>query len=52
MNILFPYMARWKAINWQRFQQLLVVIAQKGHNVHILQSPRLKGSLEKRLSGY
>ena len=39
-------MARWKAINWQRFQQLLVVIAQKGHNVHILQSPRLKESLE------
>jgi glycosyltransferase involved in cell wall biosynthesis len=46
MNILFAYMARWKAINWQRFQQLLVVMAQKGHHVHVLQSPPLKGSLE------
>ncbi len=39
-------MARWKAINWQRFQQLLVVVAQKGHEVHVIQSPRLKGSLD------
>lgn len=37
-------MARWKAINWQRFQQLLVVVAQKGHQIHVFQSPLLKGS--------
>jgi glycosyltransferase involved in cell wall biosynthesis len=46
VNILFPYMARWKAVNWQRFQQLLVTIARKGHRVHVLESPPLKQSQE------
>ncbi|MBN2093224.1 glycosyltransferase family 4 protein [candidate division KSB1 bacterium] len=39
MNILFPYMARWKAINWSRYHQILTKLAQMGHQVHVFQPP-------------
>jgi glycosyltransferase involved in cell wall biosynthesis len=39
MNILFPYMARWKAINWTRYQRVLSAIAEQGHTVHVIQMP-------------
>jgi len=42
MNLLFPYMARWKAANWTRYHQLLTKIAQKGHHVHVFQPPALE----------
>lgn len=42
MNILFPYMARWKAINWTRYHQILTKLAQQGHRVHIFQPPSQK----------
>ncbi|MBU1628033.1 glycosyltransferase [bacterium] len=42
MNILFPYMARWKAANWTRYHHLLTRIAEKGHNVHVFQPPPMK----------
>ncbi|MCI0514531.1 glycosyltransferase [candidate division KSB1 bacterium] len=44
MNILFPYMARWKAINWSRYHQILTKLAQIGHNVHVFQPPSQKSS--------
>ncbi|MBN1560534.1 glycosyltransferase [candidate division KSB1 bacterium] len=40
MNFLFPYMARWKAINWTRFQRILSAVAQRGHTVHVIQMPK------------
>ncbi|MBN1466226.1 glycosyltransferase [candidate division KSB1 bacterium] len=40
MNFLFPYMARWKAINWTRFQRILSAIAEQGHTVHVIQMPK------------
>lgn len=40
MNFLFPYMARWKAINWTRFQRILTAIAEQGHTVHVIQMPK------------
>lgn len=39
MNFLFPYMARWKTINWTRYHQIFTELAHLGHNVHIIQSP-------------
>ncbi|MFH1776255.1 MAG: glycosyltransferase [Candidatus Omnitrophota bacterium] len=39
MNFLFPYMARWKAINWSRYQQLFTRLAKMGHMVYVLQPP-------------
>lgn len=39
MNFLFPYMARWKAINWTRYHQIFTRLANMGHNVYILQPP-------------
>jgi len=41
MKILFPYMARWYAVNWTRYHSLLTVLADKGHEVIVLQPPRL-----------
>ncbi len=40
MNILFPYMARWKAVNWTRYHQILTRLAEKGHNIFVLQTPK------------
>lgn len=42
MNILFPYMARWKSINWTRYHNLFNELAKRGHNIYIIQSPPLK----------
>lgn len=42
LKILFPYMARWKAINWTRYHSLLTSLAEKGHEVIVLQPPPLK----------
>ncbi len=39
MNFLFPYMARWKAVNWSRYQQIFTRLAQSGHTVHVIQAP-------------
>jgi glycosyltransferase involved in cell wall biosynthesis len=44
MNILFPYMARWKAINWSRYHQILTKLAQMGHQVHVFQPPGQKSN--------
>lgn len=41
MNFLFPYMARWKAINWTRYHQIFTRLAEEGHNVYVLQPPSL-----------
>ncbi len=42
MKILFPYMARWFAVNWTRYHSLLTALAEKGHEIHVLQPPALK----------
>lgn len=39
MNFLFPYMGRWKAVNWSRYHQIFTRLAQMGHKVIILQPP-------------
>jgi glycosyltransferase involved in cell wall biosynthesis len=39
MNFLFPYMARWKAVNWSRYHQIFTRLAEMGHQVYILQPP-------------
>jgi glycosyltransferase involved in cell wall biosynthesis len=39
MNFLFPYMARWRAINWSRYQQIFTQLAKMGHDVYVLQPP-------------
>ncbi|MFH2138127.1 MAG: glycosyltransferase family 4 protein [Candidatus Omnitrophota bacterium] len=39
MKFLFPYMARWKAINWTRYHQLFTRLAKMGHDVYVLQPP-------------
>lgn len=41
MKILFPYMARWYAVNWTRYHSLLTALADAGHVVHVLQPPPL-----------
>ena len=41
MKILFPYMARWKSINWTRYHSLFSCLAESGHEVFVLQPPRL-----------
>ena len=41
LKILFPYLARWKAINWTRYHSMLTELAAKGHEVHIIQPPKL-----------
>ncbi|MDQ7783780.1 MAG: glycosyltransferase [Desulfomonilaceae bacterium] len=46
MNILFPYMARWRSANWGRFHQLLTSLCKKGHQVVVLESPPLECSDE------
>ena len=39
MKILFPYLARVRAANWSRYQQLLVARARAGDAVTVLQPP-------------
>ena len=42
MKILFPYMARWYSLNWSRYHSLLIALAQRGHEVHVLQPPPMQ----------
>lgn len=39
MNILFPYMARWRSANRSRYHQLLTQLCRRGHRVFILTAP-------------
>lgn len=39
MNILFPYLARARAANWSRYQQLLAARARAGDDVTFLEPP-------------
>ncbi len=44
MKILFPYMARWHAMNWSRYHSLLYALADAGHEIHVMQPPPLKSA--------
>jgi len=46
MNILFPYMARWRSANWTRYHQLLTALCRKGHKIFILEPPASVSSEE------
>ena len=39
MNVLFPYLARWHAVNWTRYHSLLHSLADRGHSITVLQPP-------------
>ena len=39
MHILFPYLARYKAINWTRYHHLFGQLAESGHRITVLQPP-------------
>ena len=39
MNFLFPYLARWRTVNWTRYHQLFTRLADRGHDVYVLQPP-------------
>jgi glycosyltransferase involved in cell wall biosynthesis len=44
MKILFPYMARWHAVNWSRYHSLLYALADQGHRIVVLQPPPLRSA--------
>ncbi|MBI5118510.1 glycosyltransferase [Candidatus Poribacteria bacterium] len=44
MKILFPYMARWRAVNWTRYHSLLNCLAAMGHSIYVLQPPPLRSA--------
>lgn len=44
MKMLFPYMARWHAMNWSRYHSLLHALADAGHEVHVMQPPPLESA--------
>jgi len=44
MKILFPYMARWHAVNWTRYHSLLASLGEIGYEVHVLQPPPLESA--------
>lgn len=44
MKILFPYMARWYSLNWSRYHSLLAAMAQRGHEVHVMQPPAMRSA--------
>lgn len=46
MNILFPYLARWRSANWSRYHQLLSALCRKGHRVYVLEPPPLPSAQE------
>ncbi|MDI7274349.1 MAG: glycosyltransferase family 4 protein [Anaerolineae bacterium] len=46
MNILFPYLARWRSANWSRYHQLLGALCRQGHRVYVLEAPRRPDSQE------
>ena len=39
MHILFPYLARFKSVNWTRYHHLFGQLAQMGHRITVLQPP-------------
>lgn len=39
MNFLFPYLARWKAMNWTRYHHIFTCLARMGHKIYVLQPP-------------
>jgi len=39
LHILFPYLARYKAINWTRYHHLFGQLAEMGHRITVLQPP-------------
>ncbi len=39
MHILFPYLARYKAVNWTRYHHLFGQLAEMGHRITVLQPP-------------
>lgn len=44
MKILFPYMARWYSLNWSRYHSLLAALAERGHEVHVMQPPSMRSA--------
>lgn len=46
MNILFPYLARWRSANWSRYHQLLSALCRQGHRVVVLEAPPRPGARE------
>ncbi|MGQ9682316.1 MAG: glycosyltransferase [Anaerolineae bacterium] len=46
MNILFPYLARWRSANWSRYHQLLSALCRQGHRVTVLEPPPWPGARE------
>lgn len=42
MNFLVPYLVRWDSLNRSRYYQILKILADKGHKVHIIQPPIMK----------
>jgi glycosyltransferase involved in cell wall biosynthesis len=46
MNILFPYLARWRSANWSRYHQLLGALCRQGHRAYVLEAPPRPGSRE------
>jgi len=46
MNVLFPYLARWRSANWSRYHQLLGALCRQGHRVHVLEAPMWHGAAE------
>lgn len=39
MHILFPYLARYRAVNWTRYHHLFGQLAAMGHRITVLQPP-------------
>ena len=39
MHLLFPYLARYKAVNWTRYHHLFDQLAAAGHRITVLQPP-------------
>lgn len=46
MKLLFPYLARWNSANWSRYHQLLSTLADRGHEVVVVQPPARQGTAE------
>lgn len=44
MKLLFPYMARWHAVNWSRYHSILYALADAGHEIHVMQPPPLESA--------
>lgn len=42
MNFLVPYLVRWDSLNRSRYYQIFKILAEKGHQIHIIQPPIMK----------